>query len=164
MASDESLPTLKILLIGPSGAGKSARKTSSFAPVRRALTEARPVLIRYCDDYFDAESSTATIGVDFKARSRRSLRVSTRKRLLTTMRLEQIKKLSVRGNAYRLNLLDTAGQGTLARDSRVGRLLTKPGDRTLPHPFQQLLPRRARRNPRVRRLEPRQLLVHGPVV
>ena len=25
MASDESLPTLKILLIGPSGAGKSAR-------------------------------------------------------------------------------------------------------------------------------------------
>ncbi|KAI9826848.1 MAG: hypothetical protein M1832_005787 [Thelocarpon impressellum] len=69
MASDETLPTLKILLIGPSGAGKSA------------------LLIRYCDDYFDAESSTATIGVDFKA-----------------------KKLSVRGNAYRLNLLDTAGQ------------------------------------------------------
>ncbi|PMD43691.1 ras-related protein rab-like protein-18 [Hyaloscypha variabilis F] len=69
MASDESLPTLKILMIGPSGAGKSA------------------LLIRYCDDQFDSESSTATIGVDFK-----------------------MKKLSVHGKAYRLNLLDTAGQ------------------------------------------------------
>jgi len=69
MASDESLPSLKILLIGPSGAGKSA------------------LLIRYCDDLFDSESSTATIGVDFK-----------------------VKKLSVRGSPYRLNLLDTAGQ------------------------------------------------------
>ncbi|POS85877.1 hypothetical protein EPUL_004665, partial [Erysiphe pulchra] len=69
MASDESPPTLKILMIGPSGAGKSA------------------LLIRYCDDQFDSESSTATIGVDFK-----------------------IKKISIRGTAYRLNLLDTAGQ------------------------------------------------------
>jgi len=69
MASDESLPTLKILMIGPSGAGKSA------------------LLIRYCDDQFDSESSTATIGVDFK-----------------------LKKLSVHGKGYRLNLLDTAGQ------------------------------------------------------
>jgi len=69
MSSDESLPTLKILLIGPSGAGKSA------------------LVIRYCDDQFDSESSTATIGVDFK-----------------------LKKLSVHGKAYRLNLLDTAGQ------------------------------------------------------
>ncbi|PSS10610.1 hypothetical protein M430DRAFT_108370 [Amorphotheca resinae ATCC 22711] len=69
MASDESLPALKILMIGPSGAGKSA------------------LLIRYCDDQFDSESSTATIGVDFK-----------------------VKKLSVHGTAYRLNLLDTAGQ------------------------------------------------------
>jgi len=69
MAADESIPTLKILMIGPSGAGKSA------------------LLIRYCDDPFDSESSTATIGVDFK-----------------------IKKLSVHGKAYRLNLLDTAGQ------------------------------------------------------
>jgi len=69
MASDESLPTLKILLIGPSGAGKSA------------------LLIRYCDDLFDSESSTATIGVDFK-----------------------LKKMSVRGTPYRLSLLDTAGQ------------------------------------------------------
>ncbi|KFZ06978.1 hypothetical protein V501_06882 [Pseudogymnoascus sp. VKM F-4519 (FW-2642)] len=41
----------------------------------------------YCDDQFDPESSTATIGVDFK-----------------------VKKLSVRGTSYRLNLLDTAGQ------------------------------------------------------
>ncbi|TVY85184.1 40S ribosomal protein S1 [Lachnellula suecica] len=69
MASDESLPTLKILMIGPSGAGKSA------------------LLIRYCDDQFDSESSTATIGVDFKS-----------------------KTLSVHGKPYRLNLLDTAGQ------------------------------------------------------
>ncbi|TVY25382.1 40S ribosomal protein [Lachnellula hyalina] len=69
MASDESLPTLKILMIGPSGAGKSA------------------LLIRYCDDQFDSDGSTATIGVDFK-----------------------LKKLSVHGKAYRLNLLDTAGQ------------------------------------------------------
>ncbi|ESZ99446.1 GTP-binding protein SAS1 [Sclerotinia borealis F-4128] len=69
MASDESIPTLKILLIGPSGAGKSA------------------LLIRYCDDQFDSESSTATIGVDFK-----------------------LKTLSIHGSPYRLNLLDTAGQ------------------------------------------------------
>ncbi|KAA8572895.1 hypothetical protein EYC84_003455 [Monilinia fructicola] len=69
MASDESIPTLKILLIGPSGAGKSA------------------LLIRYCDDQFDSESSTATIGVDFK-----------------------LKTLSIHGKPYRLNLLDTAGQ------------------------------------------------------
>ncbi|KAK3359258.1 ras family-domain-containing protein [Lasiosphaeria hispida] len=69
MASDDSLPTLKILLIGPSGAGKSA------------------LLTRYCDDEFDPESSTATIGIDFK-----------------------IKKLAVRGKAYRLTLFDTAGQ------------------------------------------------------
>jgi len=69
MASVESLPILKILLIGNSGSGKSA------------------LLIRYCDDQFDSESSTATIGVDFK-----------------------LKTLSVRGKSYRLNLLDTAGQ------------------------------------------------------
>ncbi|TGO31050.1 hypothetical protein BPAE_0002g01430 [Botrytis paeoniae] len=69
MASDESIPTLKVLLIGPSGAGKSA------------------LLIRYCDDQFDSESSTATIGVDFK-----------------------LKTLSIHGSPYRLNLLDTAGQ------------------------------------------------------
>jgi len=69
MASEESIPTLKMLIIGPSGSGKSA------------------LLIRYCDDQFDSESSTATIGVDFK-----------------------IKKLSVHGSPYRLNLLDTAGQ------------------------------------------------------
>ncbi|CAL3965680.1 unnamed protein product [Diplocarpon coronariae] len=65
MASDESLPTLKILMIGPSGAGKSA------------------LLIRYCDDQFDSESSTATIGT---------------------------KTLSIHNTPYRLNLLDTAGQ------------------------------------------------------
>ncbi|KKY32977.1 putative rab protein [Diaporthe ampelina] len=69
MASDDSLPTLKILLIGPSSAGKSA------------------LLMRYCEDVFEPESATATIGIDFK-----------------------IKKLSVRGKAYRLTLFDTAGQ------------------------------------------------------
>ncbi|KAG9232979.1 small GTPase superfamily [Amylocarpus encephaloides] len=69
MASAESLPTLKILMIGPSGSGKSA------------------LLIRYCDNQFDNESSTATIGVDFK-----------------------LKKLSIHKKPYRLNLLDTAGQ------------------------------------------------------
>ncbi|KAK3378185.1 P-loop containing nucleoside triphosphate hydrolase protein [Podospora didyma] len=69
MASDDSLPTLKVLLIGPSGAGKSA------------------LLTRYCDNEFDPESSTATIGIDFK-----------------------IKRLAVHGKAYRLTLFDTAGQ------------------------------------------------------
>ncbi|CAJ2507479.1 Uu.00g086650.m01.CDS01 [Anthostomella pinea] len=65
MASEDSLPVLKVLIIGPSGAGKSA----------------------YCDDQFDPESSTATIGIDFK-----------------------MKKLAVRGKAFRLNIFDTAGQ------------------------------------------------------
>ncbi|EMR61917.1 putative rab protein [Eutypa lata UCREL1] len=69
MSSEEILPVLKILCIGPSGAGKSA------------------LLLRYCDDQFDPESSTATIGIDFK-----------------------MKKLVVRGKAYRLNIFDTAGQ------------------------------------------------------
>ncbi|KAI9790369.1 MAG: hypothetical protein M1816_005187 [Peltula sp. TS41687] len=68
-SSDSSVPTLKILLIGPSGVGKSA------------------LLIRYCDGLFDSESSTATIGVDFKT-----------------------KLLSVHSKPYRLHLLDTAGQ------------------------------------------------------
>ncbi|KAK4229862.1 ribosomal S3Ae family-domain-containing protein [Podospora fimiseda] len=58
-----------VLLIGPSGAGKSA------------------LLTRYCDDEFDPETSTATIGIDFK-----------------------IKALNVRGKPYRLTLFDTAGQ------------------------------------------------------
>ncbi|KAI0422119.1 ras family-domain-containing protein [Xylaria grammica] len=65
--SDDSVPVLKILLIGPSGAGKSA------------------LLLRYCEDQFDPESTTATIGIDFK-------------------------KLAVRGKAYKLNIFDTAGQ------------------------------------------------------
>ncbi|VBB75602.1 Putative Ras-related protein Rab-18 [Podospora comata] len=52
MASDDTLPTLKVLLIGPSGAGKSA------------------LLTRYCDDEFDPETSAATIGIDFKERFR----------------------------------------------------------------------------------------------
>ncbi|KAI1365383.1 ras family-domain-containing protein [Xylaria arbuscula] len=67
--SEDSLPVLKILLIGPSGAGKSA------------------FLLRYCEDHFDPESTTATIGIDFKT-----------------------KKLAVRGKAYKLNIFDTAGQ------------------------------------------------------
>ncbi|KAI0123503.1 P-loop containing nucleoside triphosphate hydrolase protein [Xylariales sp. AK1849] len=69
MASEDSFPVLKVLIIGPSGAGKSA------------------LLLRYCDDQYDPESSAATIGIDFKS-----------------------KKLSVRGQAYRVNVFDTAGQ------------------------------------------------------
>ncbi|KAI1310061.1 ras family-domain-containing protein [Xylaria venustula] len=68
-SSEDALPVLKILLIGPSGAGKSA------------------LLLRYCEDHFDPESTTATIGIDFKT-----------------------KKLAVRGEAYKLNIFDTAGQ------------------------------------------------------
>lgn len=63
------MPVLKVLIIGPSGAGKSA------------------LLLRYADDQFDPESSTATIGIDFKS-----------------------KALAVRGKGYRLNVFDTAGQ------------------------------------------------------
>lgn len=69
MVSEDQLPVLKVLIIGPSGAGKSA------------------LLLRYCDDQFDPESTTATIGIDFK-----------------------MKKLAVHGKAYRLNIFDTAGQ------------------------------------------------------
>ncbi|KAK8101561.1 rab protein [Apiospora kogelbergensis] len=69
MASEDTIPVLKVLIIGPSGAGKSA------------------LLLRYCDDQFDPESSTATIGIDFKS-----------------------KHLAVHGKAYRLNVFDTAGQ------------------------------------------------------
>ncbi|KAK7954853.1 hypothetical protein PG996_015656 [Apiospora saccharicola] len=67
--SEDSIPVLKVLIIGPSGAGKSA------------------LLLRYCDNQFDPESSTATIGIDFKS-----------------------KHLAVRGKAYKLNVFDTAGQ------------------------------------------------------
>jgi|SRR5450432_378822 hypothetical protein len=68
MASEESLTTLKILMIGPSGAGKSA---CTFVHIPYMQTQCANsifliVLIRYCDDQFDSESSTATIGVDFK--------------------------------------------------------------------------------------------------
>ncbi|KAI0885220.1 ras-domain-containing protein [Annulohypoxylon maeteangense] len=69
MVSEDQLPVLKVLIIGPSGAGKSA------------------LLLRYCDDQYDPESTTATIGIDFK-----------------------MKKLAVHGKAYRLNIFDTAGQ------------------------------------------------------
>ena len=82
MASDDSLPTLKILLIGPSGAGKSACEFCLLPPCFRLFarwnfglmmmgsvlpTPGNAVLTRYCDDEFDPESSTATIGIDFKA-------------------------------------------------------------------------------------------------
>ncbi|KAM7194770.1 ras domain containing protein [Naviculisporaceae sp. PSN 640] len=45
------------------------------------------LLTRYCDDEFEPELSQATIGIDYK-----------------------IKRLSVRGKAYRLTMFDTAGQ------------------------------------------------------
>ena len=104
MASDESLPTLKILLIGPSGAGKSACTYPGFRIILRATLTPQTVLIRYCDDLFDSESSTATIGVDFKV----SHYLVPFKWTLTVL---QLKKMSVHGTPYRLNLLDTAGQG-----------------------------------------------------
>ncbi|KAM7201528.1 ras family domain containing protein [Rhypophila sp. PSN 637] len=45
------------------------------------------LLTRYCDDEFEPDLSQATIGIDYK-----------------------IKRLSVRGKAYRLTMFDTAGQ------------------------------------------------------
>lgn len=65
MASDDS-PTLKVLMIGSSGAGKSACKYVQVEVTLQTQLMMTIVLIRYCDDQFDAESSTATIGVDFK--------------------------------------------------------------------------------------------------
>ncbi|KAI1284585.1 40S ribosomal protein s3ae [Xylaria sp. FL0933] len=53
----------EILLIGPSGAGKSA---CEFA-----------LLLRHCEDHFDPESTTATIGIDFKAGQERFRTLST---------------------------------------------------------------------------------------
>jgi Ras-related protein Rab-18 len=68
MASDDSLPTIKVLLIGPSGAGKSACKEVIETEVTNTHGMLMPctVLTRYCDDEFDPDSSTATIGIDFK--------------------------------------------------------------------------------------------------
>ncbi|KAI5804027.1 ras-domain-containing protein [Peziza echinospora] len=62
-------PTIKILLIGPSNGGKTS------------------LLLRYIDDIYDTESSTATIGVDFRT-----------------------KKVTVKSKPYKLLLFDTAGQ------------------------------------------------------
>lgn len=42
------------------------------------------LLKRYCDDDFDADDANATIGIDFR-----------------------VKRLSVRGKTYRINLFDT---------------------------------------------------------
>lgn len=67
MSSED--PTIKLLLLGPSSSGKTA------------------LLLRYTDDLFDADSATATIGVDFR-----------------------VKKLLVRNKPHRLLLFDTAGQ------------------------------------------------------
>lgn len=68
MSSDDSLPTLKILLIGPSGAGKSACKLIVPDGEDMALMP-QTVLTRYCDDAFEPELATATIGIDFKVGS-----------------------------------------------------------------------------------------------
>ncbi|KAK0754814.1 P-loop containing nucleoside triphosphate hydrolase protein [Schizothecium vesticola] len=45
------------------------------------------LLQRYCDDKFDPEASAATIGIDF-----------------------QVRKMTIGGKPYRVNLFDTAGQ------------------------------------------------------
>lgn len=68
------------------------------------------MLIRYCDDQFDSESSTATIGVDFKVCFRTHIYTPLESTLLTPPAAKQRKKLSVHGKAYQLYLLDTAGQ------------------------------------------------------
>ncbi|TLD25628.1 hypothetical protein PspLS_05785 [Pyricularia sp. CBS 133598] len=48
VASEDSLPTLKVLLVGSSNVGKSA------------------LLTRYCHDKFEPEDAAATIGIDYK--------------------------------------------------------------------------------------------------
>jgi Ras-related protein Rab-18 len=67
------------------------------------------VLIRYCDDQFDSESSTATIGVDFKVRHP-PLSCPAYAFIHTVLTQPQLKTLSIHNSPYRLNLLDTAGQ------------------------------------------------------
>ena len=81
------------------------------------------VLTRYCDDHFEPESATATIGIDFKVRlyQRNTLWGAARRPrrclgLLPSPVMTssvngilppQIKKLSVRGKPYRLTIFDT---------------------------------------------------------
>ncbi|KAI5862851.1 ras family-domain-containing protein [Durotheca rogersii] len=73
----------------------SPRRPECRCPSARAHSPRRSMMVTFafialrtdCDDQFDPESSTATIGIDFK-----------------------MKKLAVRGKAYRLNIFDTAGQ------------------------------------------------------
>ncbi|KAI0012805.1 ras-domain-containing protein [Xylariaceae sp. FL0662B] len=96
-ASDDSLPVLKVLIIGPSGAGKSASPASLDMYIMPELSQLTfPALSVDCDDQFDPESSTATIGIDFK-----------------------MKKLAVRGKAYRLNIFDTVA--SILRVSQAGQ-------------------------------------------
>lgn len=83
----------------------------------RALTVAstspasnvQPVLIRYCDDQFDSESATATIGVDVKVRCNLRACLEALRRH-TANHFPQVKRLSIRGKSYRINIHDTAGQ------------------------------------------------------
>ena len=62
------------------------------------------MLLRYCDDQFDPESSTATIGIDFKVSQDSTCAADTSNWF---SQWTQMKRLVVRGKAYRLNIFDT---------------------------------------------------------
>ncbi len=71
----------------------------------------------------------------------------------------------MRGKPYRVTLFDTVSGFFItahAADSGAQAPAGRPG--TLPHPVDELLPRRARRHPRLRHLEPRHLYRFGQVV
>ncbi|CCU77509.1 GTP-binding protein rab18a [Blumeria hordei DH14] len=84
MASDESLPTLKILLIGASGAGRLFEQFFNH----------EVVLVRYCKDQYDHEFSTATIGVDFETKRVAAGGKPYRLTLLDTAGQERFRSLS----------------------------------------------------------------------
>ncbi|OLL24168.1 Ras-related protein Rab-18 [Neolecta irregularis DAH-3] len=68
-ADTHDIPTLKVLLVGNSNVGKTA------------------IFERFVDDFYDPETTTATIGVDFRS-----------------------KIVEVRDTKVKLNIWDTAGQ------------------------------------------------------
>jgi hypothetical protein len=99
-----------------------------FHPKKSPLTRI-PVLIRYCDDQFDSESSTATIGVDFKVRNYTlapQQKVPSMYKLYRLITLREIAQAALRPRP------DVPPQPP--RHRRAG---------TLPHALQLVLPRRA---------------------